>query len=203
MKTYIKKSIKGFYVDFPEEIDAEYWEDQIGETYKDFLDDKWVLLSDKQVEFHEENPNASIEEVLNMELNTIPEPSVEELIQRAKMDKLNELQRYDRSSEVNEFSINGQLKTWFTVEERSDYKNSIESAKILGIDTLQLIVSGQLIEISTEKAEKLLAMIQIYANTCFIVTEQHKKAIEALNNIVEIEDYDYTIGYPNKLNFDL
>lgn len=47
MKTYIRKSIKGFYIQFPEEIDATYWAGKIGETYQDFLDDKWVLLSDE------------------------------------------------------------------------------------------------------------------------------------------------------------
>jgi hypothetical protein len=49
MKWYIKNDIKGWYIDFPEEIDAEYWEGQIGTTYQDFLDGKWVKLTDEQV----------------------------------------------------------------------------------------------------------------------------------------------------------
>jgi hypothetical protein len=52
MITYIRKNIKGYYIEFPEEIDAQYWEGKIGTTYTDFLDGKWVLLSDEQVAFH-------------------------------------------------------------------------------------------------------------------------------------------------------
>jgi len=49
MITYIRKSIKGYYIEFPDEIDAEYWSGKIGTTYQDFLDGKWVKLSDEQV----------------------------------------------------------------------------------------------------------------------------------------------------------
>ena len=60
MKTYIRKSIKGYYIDFPDEIDSEYWVGKIGSTYEDFRADKWILLSDEQLAFHTEHPNASI-----------------------------------------------------------------------------------------------------------------------------------------------
>ena len=36
MITYINKNHKGYYVEFPEEIDSIYWEGQIGSTYEDF-----------------------------------------------------------------------------------------------------------------------------------------------------------------------
>lgn len=203
MKTYIRKNIKGYYVDFPEEIDAEYWEGQIGETYEDFLDNKWILLSDEQVQFHEDNPDASVKEVIEMQLIPIPEPSIENQIIRARQKKISKLHQYDNSSEVNEFSINGELKTWFTPSERSNYKNSIDSAKLLGISNLTLLVNGIIIELPASKAEQLLAMIQLYADACYMVTKQHEGAIQALQNIVEIEEYDYTVGYPEKLNFEL
>ena len=68
MKTYIWKTHKGYYVEFPEEIDEQYWAGQIGTTYEDFLNGKWVLLSDEQVAFHNEHKYASIREVLNIAL---------------------------------------------------------------------------------------------------------------------------------------
>ena len=48
MKTYIRKNIKGYYIDFPEEIDAQYWAGKIGSTYEDFQNNKWILLSEEQ-----------------------------------------------------------------------------------------------------------------------------------------------------------
>lgn len=199
---YVKISIRGYYIDFPEELSPELY-DNLGETYQDFLDNKWVKLSDKQLKFREDNPNASVQEVLNMKLNETPELSKEELTERAKSNKLRELEIYDNSPAVNEFSINEQLKTWFTPEQRSNYKNSIDSAKLLDIKTLQLLVNGQVIELPTDKAAQLLAMIQLYADACYMVTEQHKAKILALEEVNEIEEYNFTLGYPEKLNFTL
>lgn len=203
MKTYIRNNIKGYYIDFEEEIDAEYWEGKIGETYQDFLDGKWVLLSDEQVKFHEDNPQATIKEVLDMQLSAIYEPSQEELLEIAKQDKIHELSIYDNGPEVNEFSINEVLKTWFTPEERSNYKNSIDSAKLLNIESLQLLVDGNVLTIPTEQAATLLAMIQLYADACYMVTQSHKAAISKLDSIEDVENYDFTINYPQKLNFNL
>lgn len=201
--TYIKKDIKGFYVEYPDEIDAEYWEGMIGTTYPDFLDGKWIRLSDEQVQFHKDYPSASISNVLKMELPPVHEVTEEELLQRAKQDKISELDLYDTGSEVNEFTINDELKAWFTPEQRSNYKNSIDSAELLGVNTLQLLVAGNVIELETTKAAKLLAMIQLYADSCYMVTEKHKAAINACESVDEVEAYDFTTDYPEKLNFEL
>lgn len=78
-KTYLKRSHAGYYVELPEEIDAEYWEGKTGTTYEDFLDNKWVPLSDEQIAFHKVHPDASTEEVWNMQLNeqeVVEEPIV-------------------------------------------------------------------------------------------------------------------------------
>ena len=101
MKWYIKKDIKGYYIDFPEEIDAEYWAGMIGESIEDFYDNKWVLLSDEQVAFHEANPNASLREVWNMELTPAPERTIDD----AKREKIAEIERYDTSDNVNSFNV--------------------------------------------------------------------------------------------------
>lgn len=203
MKWYIRKNILGYYIQFPEEIDAEVWEGKIGTTYEDFLLQKWVPLTEEQVQFHLDNPGASIKEVLDMELFPEYEPTEKELLDKAKQTKLWELASYDSSTDVNSFTINDKLRTWFTPEQRANYKNSIDSAKLLGIDKLQLLVENQIIELPTEKANQLLAMIQLYADTCYIVTKQHEATINSLETFEEVEDYDFTVGYPSKLNFEL
>lgn len=201
MITYLKRNIRGFYVEFSEPLDPDSFE--FGTTYDDFLSQKWVPLSEEQLQFHIDNPKASVVEVLNMQLTPEYVPTEEELVQRAKSRKLVDLDIYDRGSDVNEFTINGVIKAWFTPDERSNYKNSIDSAKLLGVEQLSLLVSGNLLEVPTDKAAQLLAMIQLYADACYMVTEQHKAAINALDSIDDIESYDYTVGYPEKLNFSL
>ena len=38
-----------------------------------------------------------------------------------------------------------------------------------------------------------------YADACYMVTQGHRKAIEALTTVEDVEGYDYTQGYPEKL----
>lgn len=198
MKTYIWKIQQGYYVEFPEEIDSNYWEGQIGTTYEDFLDNKWILLSEEQVAFHNANPEATIREVLAMELDSTPDP-----FEIAKENKLAALAEYDSSNNINDFTVNNELHAWFTPEMRSDYRNSIEAAELVGIDSLSLYIGETLVTIPTQSAKLMLAQIQLYANQCFIVTQQHKVAIEALTTVAELDNYDFTTGYPEKLNFDV
>ena len=113
MKTYIRKSIKGYYINFTDEIDAEYWAGKIGSTYEDFRDNKWIPLSDEQLAFHEEHPYASISQVISM---TLPEPYTRTL-EDAKMEKLNAIDDYDNSSFVNGFDVvngNDTTTAWLT-----------------------------------------------------------------------------------------
>jgi hypothetical protein len=52
-------------------------------------------------------------------------------------------------------------------------------------------------------AEMALAQIQIYADRCYIVTETHKSDVNSFENIEDVDNYDITAGYPEKLNFNL
>jgi hypothetical protein len=49
----------------------------------------------------------------------------------------------------------------------------------------------------------MLAQIQLYADQCFIVTKQHITAVEALETIEEVDAYDVSADYPQRLIFTL
>lgn len=141
MYTYIRNAINGYYVETPDEIAQEYWEGMIGNTYEDFLNGKWVLLSDGQVEFHEENPNASIREVLDMQLTPVPQRTLEQ----AKAEKIAEIENYDNSNSVNSFDIvmgENVISAWITPDQRSNYKNSLDSAELLGLEEVHPVFNG-------------------------------------------------------------
>lgn len=70
--TYIKKSIPKQYVEFETALSPEEY-NNIGTTWQDYLDNKWVRLSNEQLAFHNEHPEASVKEVWDMEIVT-PEP---------------------------------------------------------------------------------------------------------------------------------
>ena len=47
----------------------------------------------------------------------------------------------------------------------------------------------------------MLNALELYALNCYNVTQSHISAVKALQTIEEIENYDYTVGYPVKLSF--
>ena len=49
----------------------------------------------------------------------------------------------------------------------------------------------------------MLQALEIYALACYNVTEEHKAAVNALTTIEEVDAYDYTTDYPEKLSFDV
>lgn len=202
MKTYIKKNHKGFYIQYDEELDAEYWAGQIGETLADFFDGKWVLLSDEQAAFHEEHPDASLDEVWNMTIKPAPERT----IGNAKQEMIAKIEEYDASENVNSFNVKmgpNTFSAWFTPAERSNYKSSIDAAELIGVNELSFYIGNNAVTLPTETAKLMLAQIQLYADQCFIVTKKHETAVRVLTSIENVDNYDYTTGYPEKLQFDL
>ena len=192
---YIKKSIAGHFVDFPEALDGNLY-DNIGATWEDYLDNKWVLLNAGQVGYLASHPGADVKEVWDM-------GSAPRTVEQAKSEMLRRINDYDRSDEVNGFTINGVVNGWFTPSERSNYKSSIDAAKLLGIDALSIVIGGSPFSIPTDMAEQMLARIQLYADQCYIVTQQHKAAVNALGTVMDVDSYDYRDGYPGKLDFSM
>ena len=171
----------------------------IGSTWEDYLNYAYVPLSDEQVEFMEKYPNASVYEIWQMKLPH----STTRTLKDAKKEMIEKINYWDSSNNVNDFTINNEIHTWFDVTERLNYKQSIEAAKLLGVNKLSFFVGNVSLDVKPEIAEGLLAQLQLYADACYIVTKQHKINVDNLATIEEVDGYDYTSGYPDKLNFDL
>ena len=45
----------------------------------------------------------------------------------------------------------------------------------------------------------MLNALEVYASEALNVTEAHRAAINALTSIEEIDEYDFTTGYPKKI----
>lgn len=119
-------------------------------------------------------------------------------IDMAKTAKIAEIAAYSDSDAVNSLTFNG-LKTWLTPAERANYDTSLTAAELLGETGITFLVDGNELELPVEQARRVLAMVQRYADACYLVTERHKIAVKALQTVDEVEAYDYTTGYPEKL----
>ena len=68
-------------------------------------------------------------------------PTAEELLGEAKRTRLYELERYDTSAAVNAITFNG-VETWLDAQTRANYRNSIDSAEILGETSITVGLAG-------------------------------------------------------------
>ena len=127
-------------------------------------------------------------------------PSVETPsdIDMAKAAKIAEVAAYSDSDAVNSLTFNG-IKTWLTRTVRDGYDTSITAAKNLGETNVTFMVGDNEMQLPVEQARRVLDLVQRYADACFLVTERHKIAVRALQTVEEVESYDYTKGYPEKL----
>ena len=140
------------------------------------------------------------------EVYTQSEPTAEELLQRAKTRKKNEIKAFDKSSEVNEFFVSG-VSLWLSKEDRTGLKLRFESELALGKTTTTLWSNGTQFPLPLVDengnpgiAFQMLYALELYASACYDNTQSHLAAIDKLEVIEEIEQYDYKVGYPEKLN---
>lgn len=125
----------------------------------------------------------------------------EEVIANLKEQKLNEITEYDTSSNVNGFSLNG-TDAWLDRDTRVSLMNSTTIEKSSGKTTTTLWFGSMKIDVGVDKAIDLLSGLEIYALECYNKTAEHKNNVEALTAIDDIVSYDYTKGYPEKLEIN-
>lgn len=119
-------------------------------------------------------------------------------VDMAKAAKIAEIAAYSDSEAVNSLTFNG-IKTWLTPNVRANYLVSLDAAELLGETNITFVVEGVQASLPIKQVRLLLAKIQRYADACYLVTERHKIAVKALQTVEEVESYDYTTGYPEKL----
>jgi len=123
-------------------------------------------------------------------------PVHERTLEEAKREKIEELEDYDSSTAVNEFFLNNE-GMWFEPAKRDNYLNSLQSAKRLGQTTVPFL--GQ--TLSIDDAITMIDSVNLYAMQCVGVTDTHRANIEALQSIADVDAYDFTVGYPQKVSF--
>ena len=129
------------------------------------------------------------------------EPTEAELLALAKSKKKGEITEFDNSANVNSFIIGG-LPMWLSFEQRSRLLRLIDAAEAKGEETYTKNWGGIDYTFPTSQWRAMVNAVEDYAGACQAVTEGHRNNIEALDTIKKVEDYDITIGYPTKINFD-
>lgn len=113
------------------------------------------------------------------------------------------IEMYDGSQHVNSFTIGG-YPTWLDKATRVGLKLRFEAEIRMGKQQTTLWQDGKsfpLPLVGDTTALDMLDGIELYASSCYDVTQMHLANIENLVSVEEIKAYDYTLGYPEKLNF--
>lgn len=167
----------------------------LGETWGDYLEGKYVLLNEEQTAFLDSYPTATPQEAWNMEVS--PLATASEIL-----SLVNSINDYDASEEVNTFYVNDET-VWFSKETRTSLNNSLTIEKEVGKDTTVLWVNNTPYTMTVDEAKKMLSDIELYAIECYNNTQKNIAEAKALTLKEEIASFDITKGYPEKLNFNL
>lgn len=134
------------------------------------------------------------------ELYVAPEPTKEELLARAKRDKKREIEHYDSSSSVNEFYVND-VPMWLDKTTRTGLMLRFNSELAMGRENTTLWYGNISVPLQLNVAVQMLYALEVYASACYDNTQSHYAAVDAFGTIEEVENYDYRVGYPEKLRF--
>ena len=129
------------------------------------------------------------------------EPTAEELLQIAKNKKQSDITEHDNSANVNSFIIGG-LPMWLGFELRSRLKASLDAVEAAGQESMTKSFGGIDYTFTTAQWRAMVNAVENYAGQCQIVTEAHRHAVDALTTVKKVLAYDFTQGYPEKINFD-
>lgn len=123
-------------------------------------------------------------------------------LELAKKRVIRSIEDYDSSDNVNSFYLNG-VKVWLNKDTRVGLMNSLTIEKNAGKEQSALWFNSICITINCDAAIQMLSALELYALNCYNVTAEHKVAVEELTSLADVEEYDYTSGYPQKLTFTI
>lgn len=142
-------------------------------------------------------PNETIDSFEEVAQSSIPTDELRAAIEA----KTAEITAYDTSSEVNLFYLYG-TPCWLDRDTRVSLMNSTTITKNAGMDTTTLWLNGHSLTIPCDTAIELLGQLELYALQCYNKTAEHKANVAKLTTVEEVQAYDYTVGYPEKLKLN-
>ena len=113
-------------------------------------------------------------------------------------NKVQEINSYDVSPNVNLFFINDQ-PLWLDRSSRTSLMARFNAEKAKGMESTSVWYEGLHLTLPIDDAIAMLLDLEIYASQCFDNTHKHLYNVKQLTNVDDVINYDYTIGYPEKL----
>lgn len=167
---------------------------------KTFVNEYGINLYENQ--FLDKTSNEQYDEIAHLIKVDFGIEQEEDQLDRLKKKIIRKIEQYDTSDYVNSFTLNG-YESWLDKGTRVGLMNSINLEKNSGKNETILWINNNYITINCDAAIQMLSNLELYAVGCYNTTAQHKVNVQNLNDLEQIENYDYTIGYPEKLSFTI
>ena len=119
-----------------------------------------------------------------------------------KNNLINEINSFDQSIVINEFFLNN-IPMWFDKSTRTSLMSRFNAEKQKNKNNTTIWYNNISFTINIEKAIQMLYDIELYAAECYDTTQKHIYNILSFNTIEDVEKYNYTINYPQKLYFTI
>ena len=123
-------------------------------------------------------------------------------LDQAKKEVIRKIDEYDTSVNINSFKLNG-VDVWLSKDTRVGLMNSISIEKAAGKEQSVLWFNSICVTVNCDSAIQMLSALELYALDCYNKTAEHKVNVQNLSSIEEVHNYDYTQGYPSKLEFTI
>ena len=92
------------------------------------------------------------------------------------------------------------MSAWINREDRIGTRRAIELDITNGLTESEIWLNGFKLVVNCQLALKLLDTVGHYAYQAYNVTQAHIFAVKQLTSVEEVEKYDYTTNYPQKLD---
>lgn len=179
----------------------------INPTEEQLFADGWKEYVTPVIEIPEEvvvEDNIVEEETYSPLNNTVeipvPEVSDKAAFVRARHKLRNTIQSYDTSKEVNCFYMQDE-PMWLDFENRSRLLLRFQAETAKGNETTTLWSNGKEFSLPLSVAIDMLYELETYASKCYDNTQRHLANINTLETLEDVQNYDYKMGYPEKLKF--
>lgn len=208
-----------FFLEIEEELNTT--DNVVVYTWEDFIDNNvaWLKLSDEQELFYSNHPDATPEEVYNMQLTPEPiepdpEPTPEpDVLILARQSKLQEIADQDAFS--NKFFVSVSMggvevanqELWIDKDLRNSlYSITLPALLSDGETTTKLWTTGtppESLDVPIPWAMEKLPLLEIYAKRTYDRRASNEAAVYAATTVEEIAQIDVKANYPLFLTFEL
>lgn len=209
-----------FFLEIGEELNTT--DNVVVYTWEDFIDNNvaWLKLSDEQELFYSNHPDATPEEVYNMEIpepvpdpEPVPEPEPEDSLEAARRAKLAEIEEQDDFS--NKFFVSvmqggmevANQELWIDKDLRNSlYSITLPALQGDGETTTKLWTTGtppESLDVPIPWAMEKLPLLEIYAKRTYDRRASNEAAVYAATTVDEIAQIDVKANYPKFLTFEL